>query len=336
MLLKNNINLNLLVESARSNDSRAKTDWIAGKNRFISNYSYPAFPVTPFITDFLKNGSDTNNFAPIGTRPNCNLRLSLTTPGQYYIIKFSDKSVRVTQNNIAYTSTPEGTIIGTAKEDLKFLILELQGAGGGGCGGGSIFSGTGGASGGYLLGLLNLEHEAGANWGKNSLPLRVGTGGSGVRDRNQAGNGEDTGFWISNSLALCAAGGNGADAGDPGSPRTAVIAGVDSIFYTFRIIQGRDGHAGNGHDNSGPYTFSGLGPSEENTSITYPSFSSGSGTVYGGDGGNSVMAAGGYCPSGRGKNGTDGTGPGAGGGGGSGAPISTGGNGANGLINIYY
>lgn len=334
MLLKNNINLNLLVEPARNNDSRTKTDWIAGKNRFISNYSYPAFPVTPFITDFLKNDSDTNNFAPIGTRPNCNLRLSLTTPGQYYIIKFSDKSVRVTQNNIAYTSTPEGTIVGTAEEDLKFLILELQGGGGGGAGGGSIFSGTGGAGGGYILGLLKLEHPAGANWKQNSIPLQVGAGGAGVRDRKQAGHGQDTGFYINSSLALCASGGDGADGGNPGSCREVAIAGVDSIFYAFYSLDGNNGRDGGISNSLDAATSPATGPDSENVYISWPAVSASGG--YGGSGGCSRLGGGGDANRSTGHNGGDGKGPGAGGGGGTGAPISTGGNGINGLINIYY
>ena len=334
MLLKNNINLNLLVESARSNDSRAKTDWIAGKNRFISNYSYPAFPVTPFITNFLKNGSDTNNFAPIGTRPNCNLRTSITVAGQYYIIKFSDKSVRITTSNLNYTDTPTGTIIGTAEEDLKFLILELQGGGGGGSGGGTILAGTGGAGGGYILGLLKLEHSAGANWKQNSIPLQVGAGGAGVRNRNQAGNGQDTGFYINASLALCASGGNGADGGDPGSHRGIAIAGVDAIFYAFYSLNGNDGRGGGGSNSIDAGTSPALGPTSENVYINWPAVSANNG--YGGSGGCSRLGGGGDAYSSAGHDGGNGKGPGAGGGGGSGAPTSTGGNGITGLINIYY
>lgn len=340
MIAKNSINLNKIAELLRSSgDIRSAVQWSKTSERYVSSYNgYDQFfPSSKIDADyFASNTKILKDVAEIGTRPNCNLRLEVTIPGQYYLIKFSDGSVRLTTDSVSYDSSPTGTIIAEADENIKFLICELLGGGGGGAGGGSIFSGCGGASGGYILGLIKLEHEAGANWAKNSLPLRVGSGGSGIRDRNQAGNGEDTGFWISNNLALCAAGGNGANGGDEGSARVSLIAGVDDIFHSFYIIQGRSGHNGGGHDNSGPYEFTGLGPAEENTKLTYPSFSSGSGTVYGGDGGNSVMAAGGSCPSGTGKNGNNGTGFGAGGAGGSGAPTSTGGNGINGVIRFYY
>ena len=336
MLKKNNINLKDFCEFSRdSNDVRIKIDWNRSTNkRFIQHYAYPVFSRAAISTDFLNNNTNFSNIAPIGTRPNLNLRLSVTTPGQYYLIKFSDKSVRLTQNNVDYTATPEGTIIGTTEEDLKIIILELQGGGGGGCGGGTILAGTGGAGGGYILGLLNLEHEAGANWKKNSIPLQVGAGGAGVRDRNQAGNGQDTGFYVNSSLALCASGGNGADGSDPGSHRSIAIAGVDAIFYAFYSLNGNDGRGGGGSNSLGAATSPATGPTSENVYISWPAVSANNG--YGGSGGCSRLGGGGDAYSSAGHNGGDGKGPGAGGGGGSGAPTSTGGNGINGLINIYY
>ena len=341
MLQKQGENLSIICEMVKTsfngqsiNDIREKTDWNRTDKRFITYYNYSAFPTNPISTDFQNNGIPWGNIAPIGTRPNCNLRLSVTTPGQYYLIKFSDNSVRLSNNDVEYTSTPQGTVIGLPEENLKFLIGELQGAGGGGSGGGTIFSGTGGAGGGYILGLINLEHDAGANWKQNSIPLQVGTGGAGVRDRNQAGNGEDTGFYVNSSLALCASGGNGADGGDPGSHRGVAISGVDSIFYSFYYLNGNDGRSGGGSNSISQANSPAVGPSSENVILSYPETNASGG--YGGSGGCCRLSGGGDAYSSAGHNGGDAKGPGGGGGGGSGAPASYGGNGGNGLINFYY
>lgn len=341
MLQKQGENLSVICEMVKTsfngqsiNDIREKTDWNRTDKRFITYYNYSAFPTTPISTDFQNNGTPWGNIAPIGTRPNCNLRLSQTVPGQYYLIKFSDSSVRLTTVDVDYTSTPQGEIIGLPEENLKFLILELQGAGGGGSGGGSLFAGTGGAGGGYLLGIANLEHAAGGNWKQNSIPLQVGRGGSGVKDRNQAGNGEDTGFYIDTSLALCASGGNGADGGDPGSHREVITAGVDSIFALFYSLNGNDGRSGERSNSLPQATSAALGPVDENSVLNYPSVSASGG--YGGSGGCSRLAGGGDANRTPGANGGNGKGAGAGGGGGSATPVSYGGNGGDGLINFYY
>lgn len=288
------------------------------------------------ISEFQTNGQPLRT-ASKGTRPNVKMRLEKTEAAQYYLIKFSDNSVRLSTQDVEYTSSPQGDIIGTPEENLRFLIVELQGAGGGACGGNALLAGDAGASGAYVLGLINLEHEAGANWKKNSVPLQVGKGGAGVQGRNKAGNGTDTGFYVSQSLALCASGGSGGDANSPGSSRSIAIAGVESFFTVFDTTEGYGASGGNNTTSIPEFTSSRLAPEGEPNTISYPSYAT-PGAGFGGAGGCTHFGAGGRSYNSVNQNGEDGQGAGAGGGGGTARIGGTthGGNGRDGLIRFYY
>lgn len=335
MLAKNGINLEILCEVGKGDtDPRTKVDWTAGKNRFISAYAGYGFGNDTLITDFNKNSVQTS-FAIKGTRPNVNLRLSKTTPGQYYLIKFSDNSVRLSMSDVDYTSTPQGDIIGTAEEDLKFIILEMQGGGGGGVGGSALFAGVGGGAGGYIIAIINLEHEAGNGYKKNSLPLQIGSGGAGSSNRNKASDGTYTGFYYNDSTALIAGQGYGGAGGDGGGSRASISSGL-SFIKSYYIETGGSGKGGYSETEKAAYTSPALAPENENAYISTPYYSTSSGAS--GPGACSHFGRGGNGISDVGSNGENGQGPGAGGGGGDrkNAGSTTGGNGISGLINFYY
>lgn len=335
MLAKDGINLETLCEVSKGDtDLRIKTDWIVGKSRFISAYTGYGFGNEVLVTDFNKNSVQTS-FAVKGTRPNVNLKLSKTIPGQYYLIKFSDGSVRLSVQDVEYTSTPQGDIIGTAEEDLRYVILELQGGGGGGVGGGAFFAGSGGGAGGYIIAIINLEHEAGEGYSKNSLPLQIGSGGAGSSNTKKAGDGTYTGFYYNDSIALIAGQGYGGDGTGGGGSRASISSGL-SFIKTYYVETGGRGKGGYFTTEKSAYTSPALAPENENAYISTPYYHTSSGAS--GPGACSHFGRGGNGISDVGSNGENGQGPGAGGGGGDrkNAGSTTGGNGISGLINFYY
>ena len=332
MLYKKNVSLDSLCEKPIENDVRNTTSW--SNNTYISAYTSYALGDATLVTNFLKQSNKTS-FAIKGTRPNVNLRLSKTTPGQYYLIKFSDNSVRLSTSDVDYTSTPQGDIIGTVEENLKYLILELQGGGGGGVGGSAFLAGAGGGAGGYIIVVINLEHEAGEGYSKNSLPLQIGSGGTGSSNRNKAADGTYTGFYYNDSIALIAGQGYGGDGGDGGGSRTSISSGL-SFIKTYYVETGGSGKGGYSETEKAAYTSPALAPENENAYISTPYYSTSSGAS--GPGACSHFGRGGNGISNVGSNGENGQGPGAGGGGGDrkNAGSTTGGSCINGLINFYY
>ena len=333
MLASKYINIDTIAEVPKENELRNTVSLLIKNKKYISPYSY-GFTNNEIITDFFTNGNRTN-IAAKGTRPNVNLKLSKTVPGQYYLIKFSDGSVRLSVNDVDYTSTPQGDIIGTAEENLKYLILELQGGGGGGSGGNAFLAGAGGASGGYIICIINVEHNSSDYWKQNSFPLKIGNGGA-IRSGRGAGNpGEDTGLYINASLGLCAAGGNAANAGTAGSARTTFVSGLDDIVKSFVIENGQNGTDG-GSNSIPAFSSPALAPDGNNiiSRQGYGPTSSGAS----GSGGCSHFGAGGGGFSSVGTSGKNGEGPGAGGGGGDrkNASSTKSGAGISGLINFYY
>lgn len=333
MLASKYINLDTIAEVPKENELRNTVSLLVKNKKYISPYSY-GFTNNEIITDFFTNSNRTN-IAAKGTRPNVNLKLSKTVPGQYYLIKFSDGSVRLSINDVDYTSTPQGDIIGTAEENLQYLILELQGGGGGGVGGSAALAGAGGGAGGYIIAIINLVHDGNNNYRTNSIPLKIGKGGNGSSNRNKAEDGEYTGFYISDSLACIAGQGYGGNGGDGGGSRTSISSGL-SFIKTYYIETGGNGKGGYEATEKVAYTSPALAPENESAYISTPYYHTSTGAS--GTGACSHFGRGGNGVTGTGAQGEAAQGSGAGGGGGALKVFSstTGGKGGDGLINFYY
>ena len=298
------------------------------------------FPTEPIKTNLFLNGQEIL-IAPKGTRPICKVntqRISKEVAGQYYLIKFSDGSVRLTTNDVEYTAAPEGELVCEAWEDVKYIIFELQGAGAGGSGGSAVLAGVGGGAGSYILGLLKIEHEAhpAGYWKQNSLPIKIAAGTVGSSNRGKAADADYSGFYGSDDVCLKANGGIGADGGDAGGSPVPTINGMEDIFHAFTASSSGSGSIGTASASIGAYTSPILALEEGWNLLSYPEYSTYA-DVSGG-GGCTHFGEGGSGKAFTGTNGEDGKAPGTGGAGGTSKAFgsTTGGAGRDGLLRLYY
>lgn len=331
-------------------DSVELRDTPLDSRRFIKFEDRPEEFILPYPPDrdaenFYKTGLS-YPFSIKGTRPQLHLAYQWegteVTESYKYLIKFSDKTVWLCDEDIDYyRNPPSSESVNNIKifdkaQDVKEIILEMQGGGGGGAGGSAMLAGAGGAGGSYLLVKFNLVHDASPDgfWKRNSIRLHSGGGGKGSWNREGAQRGGDTGIYYNNSVGLLAVGGYGSSGGGQGSHRNNLVSGIPFSSVIANLV-GNDATNASGNTYETIITKEFSYPGELNT-LTYPSHSAGAG--YGGSGGCSVLGTGGRAASFGGYNGDNGTGYGAGGGGGSAKSFSNtkGGDGTLGVLRIYY
>lgn len=323
MLLKGGQDLTTLAETADSDDTRRKVDWIEGKSRFVAPY----FSDTSLDTDFLKGGTPTD-FCKKGCRPRFNLIYSVTG-GQSVTLSLVDDIVQITNTS--------GQTQYTISNDKQIVIIEIIGAGGGGSGGSAFLNGVGGGAGAFALIALRID-----KWRQiaptQSISISIGTGGTGSSNRGQADAGINSTISFNDGTLICGAGsgGNGGDVGNGGEITNTLSQDIFNIIYS---SAGSNGYAGL----SGTHTFEEITlycgfNDESECSKTYGAYSVTSNE--GGAGANSFFGAGGNAGNSYGDGGENpiNTAYGAGGGGGRAASASStvGGTGANGIAIIYY
>lgn len=323
MLFKNGQNLTTLAETADSDDTRRKVDWIEGKSRFVAPY----FSDTSLDTDFLKGGTPTD-FCKKGCRPRFNSIYSVTG-GQSVTLSIAGDTVQITDTS--------GQTQYTLSSDKQIVIVEIIGAGGGGSGGSATLNGVGGGAGAFALIALRID-----KWRQiaptQSITISVGTGGTGSSNRGQASAGTNSSIAFNGGALTCGAGGGG-DGGDTGNGGSVSNSLSQDVFNVIYSAAASNGYAGL----SGEHTFSAITlrcgyDDESQCAKTYGAYSVSSNEA--GAGGNSFFGAGGNPGSSYGDGGGNPseTAYGAGGGGGraKAAGTTVGGTGANGIANLYY
>ena len=316
--------------------------------------------------NYFKINNLSASFAAKGMCPRNTLRYSITSnpsTGIWYLIKIKDGSIWLTSTVYLepwkienLQTTNEQFQIIPAEEDACILHIEMCGAGGGGSGGGGALCGAGGGGGAAVSFIISMigtqltgDDKQYMRKGVNRYLCYVGIGGEGVQDRNQAGDGGPSGFdsldgnytAVNSNISVICYGGKGANASNGGAPGILEIshgtyysfptdgckggdeAGYSTATFNEIIIKTENGGIGNANTNAqqkivhGPY------------SVT---------STYTGAGGNSAFGPGAEPSTYTNVNGKNGQYPGTGGSGGSSKAFgsSKGGNGANGVINIYY
>ena len=352
------------LEIADEGDTRPRA-WSNAK--YIMAINGKDRPSRPELEHF-KNNNSPAYFAAKGMCPRNRLRYSITSnpsTGLWYIIKIKDGSIWLTNKVYAQpwklerlSTTAEQFEIIPAEEDACKLYIEMCGAGGGGSGGGGALCGAGGGGGAAATFTINMigTRLTGSDTqyirkGVNRYVCYVGTGGEGVQDRNQAGDGGPSGFSglpdnydaPNYNISVICNGGKGANASNGGAPGTAELDGGN--YYPIPT----DGCKGGDEAGYSTATFNqvmtntqfGLGTTASATTNAQQTMVHGPYSVestYTGAGGNSAFGPGAEPSTYTDINGKNGTYPGTGGSGGSAKAFSSsrGGNGANGVINIYY
>ena len=315
---------------------------------------------------YFQNNNLQAEFSAKGMSPRNTLRYSITSnpsTGLWYIIKIKDGSIWLTNKVYSQpwklerlSTTDEQFEIIPAEVDACELHIEMCGAGGGGSGGGVALCGAGG--GGGAAASFNITMIGTQLYGDDIQYIRkgvnryicyVGTGGQGVQDREQAGDGGPSGFGsldgnytaLNSVISIVCHGGKGANASNGGAPGTVEVS--HGNYYSFPT----DGCKGGDEGGYSTATFNeiiiktenaGIGDANTNAQqkIVHGPYSVAS--TYTGAGGNSAFGPGAEPSTYTDINGKNGTYPGTGGSGGSAKAFSSsrGGNGANGVINIYY
>lgn len=301
------------------------------------------------ITNFYdKDSILIDSIALPGTRPHatklCSLEY-LPTYGAYYSVKRTPEKLTFYRmesdnNGYVYEFTAENFNDGVIPTRLLLVCL---GGGGAGSSSSSSTPGAGGGSSGYVVGVLHLKNDQ-TYW------FTVGGGGKG--GKNQGGvNGEPTTITMERTSQLEIKGGKG---GLYNQDTSGGAGGDDCTVYTefFYKIQSSKGNAGGKPDgdseaqpgeNSNVSEIAIMSRADLNTKIITGTHSGGGieGTpdYRGGGGGASPWGDGG---AGNGSAGAGSAGDGYGSGGGGGALIfmgldtNKGGDGANGVIQVYY
>lgn len=290
-------------------------------------YAKPYFS-TPVVQyeQFKLNGVSIQ-FAPLGGRPRFNLRASYGA-GAY---SFSVSGDKILVNGTELTDA--------SKSKTRLVICELIGAGGGGSGGNALLSGCGGGSGAYAVFIVDFQKT-------NQLVVTVGAGGAQAPNRGQASAGGNSDVRQSNSSQnlLSCGGGGGGYAGDIGVAGVFTNSIGDASYIQLLFgVNGLSGTTGVGEETSScPQSTLTVGFEEESANFKrlvggHSITSTGGGA---GVGGSSQFGAGGKDGVGGSYDGKspDSTAYGAGGGGGHGRAFSqsNGGNGVDGILNIYW
>lgn len=350
------------LEIADEGDTRPRA-WSNAK--YIKGSRDRVYDDRPELTYFKNNGNRAE-FAGKGMSPRNTLRYSITSnpsTGLWYIIKIKDGSIWLTSKVYAQpwtierlSTTAEQFEIIPAEEDACKLYIEMCGAGGGGSGGGGALCGAGGGGGAsacFAITMIGTELRNDdtqyVRKGVNRYVCYVGTGGQGVQDRNQAGDGGPSGFSglagnymaLNSDISIICHGGKGANASDGGAPGTVEITSGGCYPFPTAGCKGGD-ESGYSTTTFNQVTINmrvaGISDIDvnEQQEIVHGPYSVES--TYTGAGGNSAFGPGAEPSTYTDINGKNGTYPGTGGSGGSAKAFnsSRGGNGANGVINIYY
>lgn len=349
------------LEIADEGDTRPR----AWSNAKYIKGSSDRFQSRPELNNFRNNNSQPQ-FAAKGMSPRNTLRYSITSnpsTGLWYLIKIKDGSIWLTSTLYSQpwtleslTTTDEQFQIIPAEVDACELYIEMCGAGGGGSGGGGALCGAGGGGGATacfkisMIGtqLFNDDLQY-MRKGVNRYVCYVGTGGEGVQDRKKAGDGGPSGFGslpgnyiaLNYDLSVICYGGKGANASDGGEPGTVELSVGGCYPFPTAGCKGGD-EAGYSTATFNQVTINvrtgGLSDLDINAQQTIIHGPYSVESTYTGAGGNSAFGPGAKPSTYININGKNGQYPGTGGSGGSSKAFSSskGGNGANGVINIYY
>ena len=323
-------------------DNLEKADDGDTRKRAFCNHEYIK-GFQPFASDiysgvYFKVNGEATSFAKKGCRPRFNLRATITEIGvDYYVIRDDDGAIWLSKAINLINPDAEAVEIIPASAKCKMPLFEIIGAGGGGSGGGAALNGVGGGAGAYFLaGAEVLETSK-----RVQLKITAG-GGTGSQNRDKAGDGGDVEVSqyytkdIPYITTYRVGGGKGADGGTVGAGGQ-VDEQLKMTWKTLYAEAGSNGYAGL----SGDHTFEQITvrcgyEGETQCEKVYGPYTSNSNEA--GGGGNSFMGAGGSAGNAYGDDGGDAGGYGAGGGGGRMKPLgsTTGGNGGNAIIRIYY
>lgn len=273
------------------------------------------------VRDLYKVNGEAAIFARKGCRPRFNLRAQITEIGKTYTLtkRSSDGAIMLTGGGGVNTEIIPGSL------GARYVVVEVIGAGGGGSGGSAALNGVGGGAGAYYLGFINPSDHDGYTF------LITGGGGAGSSNRGKAGDGGNVEISVGYATRVVG-GGKGADGGTVGAGGQ-----IDYFYEPLYAETGSNGYAGL----SGDHTFEQITvrcgyEGETQCEKVYGPYTANSNEA--GGGGNSFMGAGGSAGNAYGDDGGDAGGYGAGGGGGRMKPLgsTTGGNGGNAIIRIYY
>lgn len=250
-----------------------------------------------------------------GCRP-IGIPIARLTPGTHYLNRL---------NGETWLSSSPNSATGVKLEyNPKYMHMELLGGGGGGAGTGTACASAGGGGGGYCYISIALSENS-------YIQLIVGAKGKGGNGRSAGNSGGASKILRTDGTEICAAfgGGGGGYNTDPGGIGGVAVGGV------VNINGGRGGNKEN-HGVGVSLTYVSLDKPEQ-TVWTRGDTNGGvsSGNNYGGGGGASVFSNG--APGSSRSTPEPAVGYGNGGaGGGYSARVINGGDGADGLINLYY
>lgn len=349
----NGVNVTALAETLPTTDAREATGFTTSNYKY-SGYTHQDWFGTKMAMNYdgyiysgecgiggkyLKGGSAWFSVSKKGCRPMPVARWISSSPGMWFINKFSDGEVWV--STAAYTKS--GTRISTSSENINYIYVAICGSGGGGGGSSGTVSGGGGGGGCFSYSCRMLStgfflrvviHDGGAGGSGNSN----GTSGTntqveGYRSVDYGTSGVYSFSAYGGSAGQSGGNGGGGGSGGTMNPYTPSNGGG----YTYRITE-NDGASGGSKNNGGGSTSSSTTSAynPENKTYRYGGGSGGGGNYGGGGAGSWVGYSGGKGGAAYEAGGSGGAG--AGGGGGAFVLFSSrdGGKGGSGYVEIMY
>lgn len=268
-------------------------------------------------TDKYKVSGQPIDVALKGRRP-IGIPLAELTPGTYYLNRV---------NGQTWLSTSANSATGTRlSHDPQVVFIELQAGGGGGAGSGLTYAAAGGGAGGYAFTVAEIPENS-------YLRIEVGAKGTGGGGGSDGNNGGSTILYNASGTAIvtCTGGGGptsktNADGGSSGNASGGIV----------NINGGSGGKKEHGGDTINSFTIT--LPKPEQTQWSRGGYTGGtsSGNNYGGGGAASVMSAGANADSRTTPSASAGYGAGGAGAGYTAFRESSGGDGGDGIVKIYY